>query len=63
MTWGPYYFFYICPSCGKKYRWLLDDMSDPHFSECPDCKIPGTLSGETRDIIQGADAFADYEYI
>lgn len=63
MTWGPYYFFYECPKCGKKYRWLLDDMNEEAFSNCPDCHKPGRLTGETRDIEQGGDQFADYEYI
>lgn len=63
MTWGSYFFFYECPSCGKKYRWELADMEDEHFSQCPSCHISGELKGETRDIQQGEESFADYEYI
>lgn len=62
MTWGPYYFFYVCPDCGKKYRWLTEDMSDERFSDCPACGVPGRLVGETKDINQDADIFVDYEY-
>lgn len=62
MTWGPYFFFYDCPRCGKHYRWLLDDMNEPEFGECSHCHIQGELVGETRDITQGDDRFADYEY-
>lgn len=63
MTWGPYYFFYDCPACGKHYRWMTDDMDEDTFGECPVCHIQGKLVGETRDVVQGEDKFADYEYI
>jgi|GEM_PF-353675 len=68
MTWGPYYFFYICSKCGKRYRWILDDMSEADFSNCPECHIPGELVGETRDIGKeenkyAQNSFADFEYI
>lgn len=63
MTWGPYYFFYNCPNCGKKYRWSIDEMDYREFSHCPNCQTPGELVGETKDINQQADIFADYDYI
>jgi len=63
MTWGPYFFFYECPECERKYRWALEDMNESEFAECPGCHKPGTLLGETKDLTQGDTSFADYEYI
>lgn len=63
MTWGPYFFFYECPECGKKYRWPLEDMNEDEFSRCPSCNAVGTLAGETKDVAQGETKFMDYEYI
>lgn len=61
MTWGPYYFFYECPECGKKFRWCLDDMNESSFSQCPACHTEGHLIGETKELVQGDARFVDYE--
>lgn len=63
MTWGAYFMFYQCPECGKKYRWSLEDISDPAFGQCPACHVMGELKGETKDIRQGESGFEEYEYL
>lgn len=63
MTWGAYFMFYQCPECGRKYRWALEDMSDPEFGQCPSCQVMGELKGETKDISQGESRFEEYEYL
>lgn len=63
MTWGSYWMFFNCPKCGKKYRWALEELPDPLFGKCPDCRIDGKLVAETKDLDHGKDDdFADYEY-
>lgn len=61
MSWGAYYFFYDCPQCGKKYRWLVEDMTDPKFAQCPACHVEGKLVGETKNVQQGDTTYLDYE--
>ncbi len=63
MTWGAYFMFYECPECGKKFRYELDDISEESFGRCPDRHVMGTFVGETKDIRQGENRFADYEYV
>ena len=63
MTWGTYYFFYEYPQCGKKYRYELEGADETVFGQCPDCHIMGKFVGETKDIKQGENKFADYEFV
>ena len=62
MTWGPYFMFYECPKCGRKYRWELVDLSDPQFGCCPGCGSMGMLVGESKDIKQGERKYEEFEY-
>ena len=61
MTWGPYWMYYQCKKCGKKYRYELDIMSDDDtFGKCPACGGDGALKAETKDFPSDAD---DYEVV
>ena len=60
MTWGAYWMFYTCPQCGKKYKYDLEDVQSPTFGFCPECKIEGELTAESKTY--PADAL-EYEEI
>ncbi len=60
MTWGPYWMFYTCETCGLKYKYSLEDIHLPKFGNCPTCKKEGKLVSESKD--NPADAL-DYEEV
>jgi DNA-directed RNA polymerase subunit RPC12/RpoP len=60
MTWGPYWMFYKCNKCKKKYKYSLEDIQSPRFGKCPTCKEEGKLVAESKDA--PADA-PDYEEV
>lgn len=60
MTWGPYWMFYECQQCEKKYKYSLEDLQFPSFGKCPACKVEGKLVGESKE--SPADAL-DYEEV
>ncbi len=60
MTWGPYWLFYQCPACGKKFRHTLDDTPDEVFAMCPSCKIKSDLKADSGNYPSNAD---EYEII
>jgi diphthamide biosynthesis protein 3 len=60
MTWGPYWMFYRCPACGKKFRHELDGTADDRFGVCPNCGAKAELTGESKST--PADA-TDYETV
>lgn len=43
MTWGPQMMCYICPKCGKKFKYELGRMQEfgPEYGLCPKCQIQG----------------------
>lgn len=47
MSWGVYWMFYLCPSCGKKFKSGLDALTEPSFGICPVCGSAGQLIGES----------------
>lgn len=49
MTWGPYWMFYQCESCNKKYRYSLEDLECKSFGACPNCGLQGKLVAESKD--------------
>ena len=48
MSWGVYWMFYRCPSCGKKFKSGTDTITEPSFGRCPACGAPtdGDQAGE-----------------
>lgn len=44
MTWGPLMMCYICPKCGKKFKYEFGRMSEfgSQFGLCPVCNVEGT---------------------
>ena len=48
MSWGVYWMFYRCPSCGKKFKSGTDTITEPSFGRCPACGAEGELVGESR---------------
>lgn len=48
MTWGPYWMFYKCSQCGKKFKYSFEDIHLPVFGKCPACEVEGELMGETK---------------
>ena len=49
MTWGPLFMYYICPDCGKKYKYELDLMTSlgACFGCCPVCGAMGDFEKES----------------
>ena len=43
MTWGPAFFYYQCPKCGKKFKYAEDliPVFGEDFGLCPKCGTPG----------------------
>ena len=43
MSWGPGFFYYRCPSCGKQFKYAQDMMLEfgEDFGKCPDCGAMG----------------------
>ncbi len=62
MTWGPYWMFYICPNCGKKFKYTLDNLADEEFGKCPGCGTEGEFVAETRDMPEDALDYEDGYY-
>ncbi len=58
MSWGPCFFYYHCPSCGRKYKYATDLIAElgPRFGICPACGLEGFLEKE------GARTPDDLEY-
>ena len=58
MSWGPGFFYYVCPSCGKKFKYAQDMISEfgNDFGKCPVCGVMGTY---VKDGPRGKD---DMEY-
>jgi peptide subunit release factor 1 (eRF1) len=52
--------FYECPDCSKKFKYTLDDLTDPAFGHCPDCGAEGKLVAESSSYPENA---ADYEEV
>lgn len=59
MTWGPYWMFYICPECGKKFKYTLDNISDAEFGKCIACGAEGKLVAESREMPDDPESFED----
>ena len=58
MSWGPGFFYYRCPSCGKKFMYAQDLMVEfgADYGKCPFC---GTMGEYVKDGPRGLDD-ADY---
>ena len=58
MSWGPCFFYYHCPSCGRKFKYATDLIPDfgARFGLCPRCGVEGVLEKE------GARTPDDLEY-
>ncbi|MCF0142050.1 MAG: excinuclease ATPase subunit [Parasporobacterium sp.] len=57
MTWGSQFMYYICPDCGKKFRYaieLIPEFGD-EFGCCPVCGKMGELVGEGPIMAQYQD--------
>jgi peptide subunit release factor 1 (eRF1) len=59
MTWGPYWMFYKCEPCGKKYKYTLEEVHLPEFGFCPVCKKEGTLVAESKNMPSDAEAYEE----
>jgi peptide subunit release factor 1 (eRF1) len=60
MTWGPYWMFYKCEPCGKKYKYTLEEIHLKTFGNCPACKVEGKLVAESKNMPPDAE---DYEEV
>ncbi len=52
MSWGPNFFYYHCPACGKKFKYaqdLIPDFGD-RFGHCPACGTMGTFEKDSPRI-------------
>ncbi|MBQ1681229.1 MAG: excinuclease ATPase subunit [Agathobacter sp.] len=61
MTWGPSFMYYICPNCGKKFKYALDMIPEfgDDYGKCPVC---GTMGTYEKDGARTKDD-ADYEEV
>lgn len=52
MTWGPYFMYYICPKCGKKFKYALDMLAceADTFGKCPQCGMAGVFEQDGARI-------------
>lgn len=57
MSWGPYWMFYYCDSCSKKYRFTLEDMECKNFACCPICGKKGELKAESKECPENPEQF------
>ena len=48
MSWGPCFFYYRCPICGRKFKYATDLIPDfgARFGTCPKCGVEGVLEKE-----------------
>lgn len=60
MSWGPGFFYYSCPACGKKFKYAQDMIPEfgDKFGECPDC---GTMGTYVKDGPRAPDDNAYFE--
>lgn len=58
MSWGALYFYYICPKCGKLFKYSIDLIGEygEDFGKCPACEERG------RFVKEGARTLDDLEY-
>lgn len=62
MTWGPYWMFYVCPECGTRFKYTLENISEDYFGKCISCGAEGTLVAESRDMPKDAEDYEDGYY-
>ena len=58
MSWGPCFMYYICPQCGKKFKYatyLIPEFGE-EFGKCPACGAMGAFEKE------GARTLDDLDY-
>ncbi len=43
MSWGPCFFYYRCPQCGRRFKYAADLIPEfgDRFGNCPDCGLAG----------------------
>ena len=48
MSWGPCFFYYRCPVCGKQYKYDADliPVVGARFGLCPNCGAAGIREKE-----------------
>ena len=58
MSWGPCFFYYRCPHCGKKFKCAADLIAElgQRFGQCPQCGHAGMFEQD------GARTPDDLEY-
>ena len=58
MSWGPCFFYYECPSCGKKVKYAEDLIAyfGEDFGKCPVCGAMGVFEKN------GARTIDDFDY-
>lgn len=58
MSWGPCFMYYICPQCGKKFKYATDLIPEfgEEFGKCPACGTMGAFEKE------GARTLDDLDY-
>ena len=52
MSWGPNFFYYHCPACGKKFKYAQDLIPEfgEDFGKCPVCGTMGTFEKDSARI-------------
>ena len=56
MSWGPSFFYYHCPTCGRKFKYetsLIPELGDD-FGLCPDCHVQGVYERDGARIPEDA---------
>lgn len=57
MTWGPYWMYYKCLNCGKKFRTENDFITEEDFGKCPICRKPASFEGESKNLPAEPDTY------
>ena len=59
MTWGVSFMYYHCSSCGKKFKYALDLMTEfsNEFGMCPQCGNMGSYESDGPRKIDDAEYF------
>lgn len=54
--------FYVCPECGTRFKYTLENISEDYFGKCINCGAEGTLVAESRDMPKDAEDYEDGYY-
>ena len=59
MSWGPCFFYYRCPDCGRQFKYASDliPIFGDWFGRCPHCGVQGDYVYDGARTPDDADYF------